>query len=183
MNKTNKTFQSITSQSGFTSIEIMVAGTLVMILTSTIYLTYQFSQKHMKGWQQRMHLERTALYCFNRLARDIQLSDQSDPLKNGIQIKSIDQDTIIYVLADSILYRNQFPVNSADGLITEMHIQRITDPDQTELDPMQFQNSPDETPRPLHLFAISLTFQSHGRDYVLRTAVFPRNQNPNRSVL
>lgn len=148
-----------------------------MILISTIYLTYHFSQKHLKRWQERIQLERTASLCMNRIARDLQIAQYFWMEDNEFIVKPVQKDSVYYVLQDSVLYRNRVPVNNPDVLITDMQIQPFVNPDLSDDHDLQFPESSYENHPGFQLHEIRILFQGDARILELRTTVYPRNQS------
>ena len=173
--------KKIIAEAGFTTMELLVAGVITAILSTSIYAAYHFSLKQQKKWERRTHLERSVNLSFNRLMRDLQIASDLVIKESGeIDIETHDR-LIRYSLRDSLLYRNGAPVNDKHSRISTFYVG--WEADQRKNGVFIRDRDDQQTDRFNSLVEVRMSFTSPSRTIHLKSAVLPRNIKSDESKI
>lgn len=95
------------SESGFTTVELMIALTLAFVLAGFVYAASHFPHRLFVQWQERAQIESAAWLCVQTLQKDLLHAKQiivAEP--QTLALRSAEQQTISYHLNERRLYRN-----------------------------------------------------------------------------
>ncbi|MEZ4702014.1 MAG: prepilin-type N-terminal cleavage/methylation domain-containing protein [Rhodothermales bacterium] len=92
---------------GFTLVELLVAMTLAIVVTTLASSTYLFLARTVSVWQEGVHLENTLHATLTRLTEDLYETTDIDRLPDSTYaLVRAAGDTIRYALRNRALYRN-----------------------------------------------------------------------------
>ncbi len=115
-----KKFQK--NNSGYTTIELLIAMQLSFLVISLAYTSYEFSQQFFKKWQQKSQLESQVAICSKTLSTSLWQINQviSSDLKNLCAIKTSGDTLRITFTEDIYINKNRLhlePFTLVEGRI------------------------------------------------------------------
>jgi len=104
--------EKIKRENGFTSVELMVAIILTLIITGFVYLVYSYSIKIMRTWRENMDIENTVSLCIHRITKDITSASRIVTMTDHeMNLMIDDRKTVRYQHHESRLLRNGLPMH------------------------------------------------------------------------
>ncbi len=92
---------------GYTTIELIVAMSMVGLIAVFAYSVYSFARKGMNRWQNRVHLENSAHIAVNAITNDLLKLQRFYCIGEGrVCFMTTDDDTIDYRVEEERLVRN-----------------------------------------------------------------------------
>jgi len=106
---------------GFTTVELLIAMQITLLLAGFIYAAYFFSAKLSATRRHKVELENTAQLCMRTLTQEILHAQQIVAANDsGLVLKNQREKVVAFAIQNGLLYRNQQPLHS-----TEVRIQQL----------------------------------------------------------
>jgi hypothetical protein len=171
-------------EKGYTSVELMIAVVLSLMLIGFIYSAYFFSIRITRSWREKINLEDTAMICLNRISLDlVNCSEIFQMNKNGLKLLLNNKKTINYDFGGGNLFRNGIRMNDHGFNIIDLSFAyTIPDEIQKDLDNDWENESSDDIFRNKivlqnPLITVKMFIGDSKKQMELRSAIHPRNLN------
>lgn len=103
------------SEAGFTTVELIVAIQIAVLLAGFVYAVFYFSTKLFGEWREKSELENAAFLCARSLQQDILHASQIETAgEYELALRTMSDQLVTYELEGHRLMRNLRPLLSSD---------------------------------------------------------------------
>lgn len=153
--------------SGYTIVELLIALTLLGIVTGLAYQGYRFLQRSFQRWQSRVALEQDGGRIMSAIRNDIILWKRIEHAEAAtLSVVRDDNKRIVYRLADQQVLRNGRELNPEGVAVARFEFTYFVHDNESETNPYVTE---------IDAIAIALTVENRAGNFELRCRMSKRN--------